>query len=191
MKSLLQKSIAVPLISTLLFGLGVSQIFVLPLLADEITNITDVKGCRAINGETERLACYDTVIEGGIFNEEKLKEVQVEEFGSRTMPKAPEPAPAPAPAASTATTTAPVAATTKSPKKTSSDGKLAVTIVRSKKDNRGFHYFQTSDGQVWKQLNANSWSLTVPFDAVIKSGVLGSFFLVNEGGKSTRVKRVR
>ncbi len=189
MKFLLQNNTAVPFLSALLLGLGVSQIFVSPLLADETMNITDIKGCRAITGETERLACYDTISEGGIFNEQKLKEVQVEEFGSLKMPKAAEPAPAPS--TTTSSSAAPAAATTKSPKKDSSDGKLAVTIVRSKKDKNGFHYFQTSDGQVWKQLNANSWSLTVPFNAVIKAGVLGSFFLVNEGGKSTRVKRVR
>jgi hypothetical protein len=193
MKSLLHNNVAAPFLSKLLFSLGVSLFFVLPLSADEITNITDFKGCRAIKGETERLACYDTISEGGIFNEQKLKQVQVEEFGSSKMPKAVEPAPAPA--ASTAATTAPSAststATTKSQKKDGSSKKLAVTIVRSKKDVNGYHYFQTSDGQVWKQLNANSWSLSVPFDAVIKAGVLGSFFLVNEGGKSTRVKRVR
>jgi hypothetical protein len=109
------------------------------------------------------------------------------------MPKAPEPAPAPAPSSSVspATATPPVATTTKKSKQDDSADQMSVTIVRSKKDGKGFHYFQTSDGQVWKQQNATSWSLSVPFDAVIKAGVFGSFFLENEGGKSTRVKRVR
>jgi len=65
MKSLLQRLVVL---------LCVSQIFVLPVLADELINISDIKGCRAISGDTERLACYDTVIDGGVFNEQKLKQ---------------------------------------------------------------------------------------------------------------------
>ena len=194
MKSLLQRVVAVPFSGSLLLGLCVSQMIVLPLLADELTEISDIKQCRAIRGDTERLACYDTISDGGIFNEQKLKKVQVESFGSSALrkekaPAAPTPpptgtgaatataAPAPAPAPETATDT--------------SIDRLTVTITRVKKDGSGIHYFQTSDGQVWKQRNAGSWSLKVPFEAEIKKGVMSSFFLVNEGGKSTRVKRVK
>ena len=67
MKTLLHKVISVPFLGTLFFSLGASQMLVLPLLADEPINISDVKGCRVIEGETERLACYDAVSGGGIF----------------------------------------------------------------------------------------------------------------------------
>jgi len=199
MKSLLQRIVTVPFLNSLLIGLCASQIFALPLLADELVNISDPKGCRAITGDTERLACYDTIIDGGIFNEQILKQVQVESFGSSSMRKEKPPA-APAPATETGTATAAetgAAAGTGTVSKAPaaaidiSADELSVTITRVKKDGSGIHYFQTSDGQVWKQRNAGAWSLKVPFEAEIKKGMMGSFFLVNEGGKSTRVKRVK
>ena len=68
---------------------------------------------------------------------------------------------------------------------------IHVTVVRVKKDGTGRFYFQTSDRQVWKQQEPSSWSLTVPFDAKIEKGMMGSFFLITEGGKSTRVTRLK
>ena len=191
MKSLLQRLVVL---------LCVSQIFVLPVLADELINISDIKGCRAISGDTERLACYDTVIDGGVFNEQKLKQVQVESFGSSSLRKEKAPvAPAPVTEAGTASaagtgTAAAETETVSEPKAAGIDtsvDRLSVTITRVKKDGSGIHYFLTSDGQVWKQRNASGWSAEVPFDAEIKKGLMSSFFLVNEGGKSTRVKRVK
>ena len=209
MKSLLQKVVAVPFFSTLLISLSVSQMFMLPLLADESVNISDIKGCRGIKSDVERLSCYDTVNDGGIFNEQKQREVRVEDFGSETMPKEPAPAlepepapastPATAPAVTTQSSDAPVAEPKVAPAQEAapvagkgvSAKELDVTIVRLKKGNGGIYYFQTSEGQVWKQQNARSWNLKAPFDAKIKKGAMGSFFLIHEGGKSARVKRVR
>lgn len=205
MKSLLQKVVAVPFFGTLLIGLSVSQMFMLPVLADELVNITDIKGCRGIKSDIERLSCYDTVNDGGIFNEQKQREVRVEDFGSETMPKTPPPEPAPAPAPAPVATTDPSSASVSEPApeatpvqeaapvagKGISPDELDVTIVRLKKGNGGIYYFQTSEGQVWKQQNAVSWNIKAPFDARIKKGVMNSFFLVHEGGKSTRIKRVK
>ena len=207
MKSLLQKAVAVPFFSTLLISLSVSQMFMLPLLADELVNITDIKGCRGIKSDIERLSCYDTVNDGGVFNEEKQREVRVEDFGSETMPKAPPPEPVPAPVSAPAPVTTtdsssapvsePVAEVTPVQEAAPVAGKgispdeLDVTIVRLKKGNGGIYYFQTSEGQVWKQQNAVSWNIKAPFDARIKRGLLNSFFLIHEGGKSTRIKRVK
>lgn len=197
MKSLLHKIIPVPFLGVLFISLAASQIMVLPLKADELTNISDIKGCRAIEGEAERLLCYDTVSGGGIFNEQQLKQVQVEKFGSEKMPKSPDPEPAPATSTIVGKGTVMGTSTSEGDQQAPATGKsisvnsLNVTVVRVKKDNRGIYYFQTADRQVWKQQEPGSWSLTVPFDAKIKKGVLGSFFLVNEGGKSTRVKRVK
>ena len=211
MKSLLQRAVAVPFFSTLLISLSVSQMFMLPLLADESVNISDIKGCRGIRSDVERLSCYDTVNDGGIFNEQKQREVRVEDFGSETMPKKPAPAPEPAPAPASTPATAPAVATESSdtsvPEPASevapvpeaapvagkgvSPDELDVTIVRLKKGNGGIYYYQTAEGQVWKQQSAVSWNIKAPFDARIKKGVMGSFFLVHAGGKSTRIKRVR
>jgi hypothetical protein len=193
MKTLLHKVITVPFLGVLFLSMGASQMLVSPLLAEELINISDIKGCRAIEGETERLACYDTVSGGGIFNEQKLKQVKAEEFGSSKMKPAPQPQPEPSPAvaadpgAGATQETAPKPATGKA----FSVDKLNVTIVRSQKDRQNIYYFQTSEGQVWKQQEADTWNLKPPFEAEIKAGVLGSFFLVHEGGVSTRVKRVR
>ena len=166
---------------------------VFPLLADDPVNISDVKGCRVIEGETERLACYDTVSGGGIFNEQQLKQVQEEEFGASKMKSAPKPPPEPSPAVAADPGVAPTQETAPKPAtgKAISVDNLFVTIVRTQKDRRNIYYFQTSGGQVWKQQEANKWNIKPPFEAEIKAGLLGSFFLVHEGGVSTRVKRVR
>jgi len=199
MKSLLQKAMVVPFLGSLFLGLGMSQVFISPLLADEPVNISDIKGCRGIKSDVERLSCYDTVNDGGIFNEQKQREVRVEDFGSETMPKKPAAIPEPAVAAESPDESVPEPASKVAPApelapvagKGVSPSELDVTIVRLKKGNGGFYYFQTSEGQVWMQQNARSWNLKAPFDARIKKGVMGSFFLVHDGGKSTRVKRVR
>jgi hypothetical protein len=199
MKTLLHKVISVQFLGTLFLSFGASQMLVLPVLADELINISDVKGCRAIEGEAERLACYDTVSGGGIFNEQKLKQVQVEEFGSARMKPVPQPKAEPAPvvatdpgaAATQETAPAKEASPIPATGKATSVDRISVTIVRSKKDKLNIYYFQTASGQVWKQQEAVSWNIKPPFDAEIKAGVLGSFFLVYGGDVSTRVKRVR
>ena len=211
MKFLQHRKPAVPFVSLLLPGLIVQLILLQPLVADELMNVTDITECRKIEAQAERLLCYDTVSDGGIFNEQKLKEAQVESFGSSKMPKEQE--------TKTVTKTETEIGTeskietesktetepkieSKAETKTKTEkasqpvtdisvDRIQVTIVRTQKNPNGITYFKTSDGQVWKQINSDNWSLAVPFEADIKSGVLGSFFLVPESGKSTRVRRVK
>lgn len=161
MKFLQRGIFAGPLIGSLLPALLASQVLMQPLLADEPTNVSDIKECRAIAAEAERLLCYDTVADGGVFSQQHLQQVQIENFGSQE--RQPE----------------------------ISVDQLTVTIVRVQKAANGIHYFYTADGQAWKQSSRSDWSLKVPFQAEIKAGTMGSFFLVNEGGKSTRVKRAQ
>jgi hypothetical protein len=165
MNFLQKKIVFAPCMASILFGLAAALLPMQVLMADELKNVTDFRDCRAIKGKTERLSCYDTIVDGGIFNEEALQQVRVENFGSKEK-------------------------ATKEEKEAAVDN-LSFTVVRIQKDGNGVHYFQTSEGQVWKQVNTGSWSSEVPFEAVISTGALGSFFLANERGKSTRVKRVR
>lgn len=194
---MLQKISVLNFSGALLISLGVSQLFVPSLLADDLVNITDIEDCKRVSGDVERLSCFDIVINGGVFNEQKLREVQVQEFGSNTMPKeaAPEPVVEAEPEKATAAVATPAGEPAKQTEtvaeRTVTPDELGVTIVRLKKGNGGIYYYQTSDGQVWKQQNATSWNIKAPFDARIKKGAMGSFFLVHDGGKSTRVKRVR
>lgn len=161
MNPLQHRIITVPFVCSLALGMAASQLLIQPLQADELMNISDFKECRAIASEEERLLCYDTIADGGIFNEERLQQVARENFGNKEGP---------------------------------SDiavEQLAVTIVRVTKSATGTHYFYTDEGAVWKQSNGGRWSRKAPFQAEIKAGVLGSFFLAAESGKLVRVKRVR
>ena len=137
------------------------QVLTQPLLADEPVNVSNIMDCRTIKANAERLLCYDTIADGGIFNEQQLKQVQRENFGSKEK------------------------------KQEISIDKLTVTIVRIQKNVNGLRYFITSDGQAWKQQDSGNYGSTVPFEAEIKAGMMGSFFLINEGGRGIRVKRVR
>jgi len=161
MKLLQQGAVAGPFSRTLLLGIVASLLQMQPLLAKEIMNVSDIKECRAIAAKSERLLCYDTVADGGVFNQQKLEQVQKENFGSKEV------------------------------QSDISVEQIVVTIVRIQKNSAGVHYFHTEEGTVWKHSGRGSWNLKVPFQAEIKAGVMGSFFLVTEGGKSARVKRLR
>lgn len=184
-----RKSIKTPLPGVVFLCAIILQALPTQICAAEPENISSVDGCRVIEDEKERLLCYDTVVNGGVFNEQKVRQVRVEEFGSERMPKEVKQEQEAAPASATSPSALAKTKSTKT-RKVSND-ELSVTIVRSKKDHNGFYYFQTEDGQVWKQQNASSWSGSVPYSAVIKKGLLGSYFLEDEGGRATRVKRVR
>lgn len=148
-------------IGLLLPGLVVLQVVLQPLIADDSVETSDIIECRLIAAKAERLLCYDTIADGGIFTQKKLQQVQKERFGNKEKESAP------------------------------SVDQVSVTIVRIQKASSGTHFFYTADGSVWKQSGKGSWSLAVPFQAQIKAGALGSYFLVAESGKSTRVKRVQ
>lgn len=132
-----------------------------PAAADDTGEIRDIRKCRSIEGRAERLLCYDTLADGGVYGQKQVEKVQRENFGSKD--KEPE----------------------------ISVDKLTVTIVRVQEGQNRVRYFHTADGRVWKQNGRGKWNMEVPFQAEIRSGMMGSFFLVTENGKSTRVRRVR
>lgn len=130
-------------------------------LAEETIDVSDFRECRAIAGKAERLLCYDTLADGGVFNTQKLEQVQRENFGnSARQPDI-------------------------------SIDSLNVTVVKIQKDGNGMLYFITDTGEAWKQQNRGAYNTQVPFDAEIRSGMMGSYFLVNEQGNGIRVKRVK
>lgn len=163
MKTLQQGTVTVLFIRSFLLGVVASPMLIQPLMADEFVNVSDIKECGAIADKAERLLCYDTTADGGVFNQQKLEQVQKEEFGSKEK------------------------------ERDISVDQIFVTIVKISKSSTGIHYFYTADDAVWKQSSSrgSKWSMAVPFQVEIKSGVMSSFFLVTEGGKSTRVERVR
>lgn len=69
--------------------------------------------------------------------------------------------------------------------------RTAVTVTRVQVSETKVRYFYLDNGQVWKQTDRGSWNIGVPFQAELKPGQFGSFFLVTEDGKSARVKRVK
>ncbi len=150
-----------PFFRVLMLGSTLSLGLLQPALAGESEAVGGISECRVITDAMERLRCYDAFVDSA---------------GGRV--RAPE-------------ASGPVAPGSDEMPAVPSAGQLSVTIVRVDTAETRNNYFHTADGAVWKQTGRGSWSIDVPFTAIIKPGVLGSFFLVTEGGKSTRVKRVR
>lgn len=65
--------------------------------------------------------------------------------------------------------------------------KVLVDIVHVKKGPRGKSTFTLSNGQVWKQKEAQTYKLKAGKQVFIKKGALGSFFL----GQADRKKKIR
>ena len=129
--------------------------------ADEVKNVTEFNGCRSLADDARRLLCYDTVADGGVFNEEKIQEAVEESFG-----------------------------TNESENNIDTD-ELSVRVIRVREGAGNVHFFYTENGAVWRQTNGRRWKIKAPFNATISSGVFSSYFLVTDTGKSTRVKRVK
>ncbi len=156
-----QRTATKSLLGRILASLGAMQVFVQPVLAEECVNTSAFEVCRSIVSMAERLQCYETIVDAGASDEPASKQSNANQSGNE---------------------------------KSATDDKideLAVTIVQITQDPYGKYYFKTSDGQIWKQLNKEYWSSTVPGEAIIRAGVLRSHFLVNEKGDSTRVTRVK
>lgn len=157
-KCLLRRVFAVRLLRLLLPGSLAAMMLLQPVLADEPERSADIDQCRAIAADKERLRCYDTIADGGVFDKRQVQPEQNEKRKNQADRSAEQ---------------------------------VSVTIVRVQQGQDRRHYFHTAEGAVWKQTGRGSWSRAVPFEARIKKGALSSYFLVTEGGKSTRIKRVR
>ncbi len=146
--------------------------------------------CTAIARDAERLRCFDAVMLAG-----------------GTADSAPESAPsigATAPSAGVPTSANPANATPP-PKSTAArdrfglnaapDGpdRIEVVVVEVTKTLSGTARFTTADGQIWLQTSTRSRRYPgLPFEAVIETGSLESYFLEPAGGgAAVRVKRVQ
>jgi hypothetical protein len=153
--------------------------------------------CTAIQDDTERLACYDRALRGG------------------AAPTAPAPTAAP-PAAdaptlgtndqrgerrirSSTATPAPAAPTVNVPPAAGNVGRgngdelIPIVVVNVRALPGRETTFTDRDGTRWVQTDSQRIVNLpdAPFDANLKRGAMGSFFLVPEEGRAIRVRQVR
>jgi hypothetical protein len=98
--------------------------------------------------------------------------------------------PPPAAAAPTATAPAAAAPATAAPAENQKDAEVPIVVVSISELRGGDARFSTKDGQLWIQTDGRrNVYPTVPFDAVIRPGAMGSAFLVPPSGRGVRVRR--
>lgn len=159
---------------TLILGLG-SALTGLTLAASAQTDAqvyNTAKGCRAIERNSTRLACYDSVTDGTAFTVEVRRKAEREAFGQATVEAQQQ--------GQTADTR-------------DEANQVTVRIVSVTKLRTGKHIFITSDGQIWRQLSADHVAKEkTPYKAVLKQGRLGSYSLVSDRyPKTIKVRRAK
>jgi hypothetical protein len=157
--------------------------------------------CTAIQNDNERLACYDRALRGG---------------AAPAATPAPAPVAAPPPAAdaptlgtndqrserrirSSAATPAPAAPTVNVPPAGGNAGRgngdelIPIVVVNVRALPGREATFTDRDGTRWVQTDSQRIINLpdAPFDANLKRGAMGSFFLVPEEGRAIRVRQVR
>lgn len=122
------------------------------------------ESCKALKEDAFRLKCFDTVLSGGVYSQQKIEQEKVNSFGTIDKPKAKE-------------------------VKTN----ISVEIVKISKGTAGTLIYYLKNGQVWKQADVGKLlSQSLPFKAEIKKISLGGFRLSPVGSKrSIKVKRLR
>jgi len=153
-----------------------------------------VRGCRAVQRDRERLACYDAVFanldtapaaaaQPGRAAQAPSAQAAPAAQAVTARPAPPDPPRAAAPAA-TARTAPPSAAPASEPATPTT-----VLIVDVNDSIPGAARLVTDTGQVYVQTNSGGRTMLprVPFEATIEVGTLGSVFLVPEGRRAIRV----
>ena len=138
--------------------------------------------CTAIADDEERLACYDRALRAA-------------SPPAAPTPAAPAPAaPAPAaPAAQTPASPAPPPASAPAARRTNDEEVIRIVIVGVRTPRGRETTFTAQDGTTWVQTDSQRvvGLPETPFDAELKSGAMGSRFLVPAGrGRAVRVRRV-
>ncbi len=127
-----------------------------------------VEECRAIERDSTRVACYDTIVDGSVFTIAAKKKAEREAFGRFDI-KNEKGAPSEEPEA------------------------VIVEIVSVKRLASGRRQFTTKDGQIWRQLSSGHMAPErTPFKAELKKGSLGSYSIVSlKWPKLIKVKRIK
>lgn len=162
------------LLSLVSLGLGCAIVLVTLPVGEAATEDDPYLKCADVKKSKRRLECYDTVLKAlhpAMFKkiEAATKKEQREDFG------------APTPAAGS--------------KDSEKLKLLKVVIVDFSRTSHGKWVLTTEGGQIWRQADNQGLSPFAPkrpFNASIKRGALGSYYLVIEGSKrSIRVKRLK
>ncbi len=127
-----------------------------------------VQECRSIESDNSRVACYDTVVDGGVFTVETRRKAERRAFGKSQL---------------------------KSEDGLIKDepANVFVEIVEVKTLRSGRRQFKTSDGQIWRQRSSSHMAPErTPFQAEIRQGAFGSYGLVSvKWPKLIKVERVK
>ena len=161
---------------------------------DDLLVYKKPEDCLTIEADNERLACYDVVVKGGIFEAQDRRTVRVEAFGAERLPPKEQPVPTKpiskqAPDKDSAERDEPsqsaVLAEEPAPqtdvKKAEKPDALRVVVTKISKTLRGRTIFTTEDGQVWRQEDGKRVPReSLPFPATIKRNFTGGYVLVSD-----------
>ena len=172
---------------------------------------TELRRCAILTNANQRLACYDGVLIPAAAESAGVEVDQVPAAVEPVAPVAPAVEPTPSPNAPPRAQPEPdpapaIAAVPPNPAASTDDAsefglraervepdEITVTVVEVSQDLLGKHIFKTEDGQIWMQTdNRKVRFRDMPFDARIRGGSMGSYFLQSVGGGAAlRVKRAR
>ena len=192
-------------LSKMRIGLVCACLFSLNVSAQE------ARDCSQIENARERLACFDNQ-----FPSESRRAYEANKAKGPTLQETPiQPSVAPAPAATETPASQPVP--TAPPANPAADqtgnaddapifstekkgGGLfdsrkkidfASTIVAVKNENKRKMVFRLENDQIWIQVSPRDLPIKVGDKITIKSAIAGGYILRNEGGTSTRVRRIQ
>lgn len=187
--------------------LAVSQLFAVPVLAQDDDMAAQLRECAAIGDATDRHNCYDSVLRPGEpasvspavdAAPPSVMDTTAAATGERVSPQPAAPVESAKAAASPPTEQTPTVQSKRSAfglpdkpvKKTEEDKSIRVVVSRARANAYGKFVFTTDDGQVWVQTDRqHAYVGNTPFNArIVESGFAG-FFIQRDGSYKIRVKR--
>lgn len=153
------------LLSTVLMSTSASS----ALAQDQDTGeYSTVQECRGIKRDSTRVACYDAIVDGGVFTIEVRRKAERRAIGKSQL---------------------------KSDDGSVRDEpeKVVVEIVEVKKLPNRRLQFRTADGQIWRQRSSDHMAPErTPFPAEIRQGAFGSYGLTSlKWPKLIKVERIK
>lgn len=186
---------------------GAALVLSAPAIAQSVSqqSVEATIACMSISDNDERLACLDAAaaqLSGELDASEaavvESKEQEMRDFGLAAKPAPAEPAQTPVVALQTEDEFGAESVESKRREKENRQlKKIDATITDVAVNRRGKVTLTLDNGQVWRQLSADSTKLFLSgrnktYTATIKRGLIGSYMLrINEKNKSIRVQRVK